>query len=123
MCQKFYYHRDETGKPKSTICLISENGWLARGVAICSDRDNFNRKVGRAIAMGRAAKALKNMESSDEINIGLDRDPYLSILMKLPPGIEKFKTCYDPFLTDHETKLIGATKRCGNLVDAKWGAL
>jgi len=111
MCEKYYHYRDETGSMKSTICIISENGWTARGIAICNDKDNFSRKIGRAIAKGRASKALKNMASDDVINISLDRDPQLEILMKLPPGIEKVKSCYDPFLTDYEKTLLESDRR------------
>ena len=94
---------------KCSKIFMVPSGWLARGVAICNDKDNFNKKIGRAIAKGRASKALKTMKSGDEIN--LKRDHELAILMKLPAGIEKVKSCYDPFLTDYEKTLLGNERR------------
>jgi hypothetical protein len=38
----------------------------ASGKAVCSDQDNFDRKVGNAIALGRAYKsALEKMETNE----------------------------------------------------------
>lgn len=68
--KEFYYYEHKNGEQDSqkkiTVCLLigdEENdnfaGYpFARGVAICSDRDNFSKKIGRAIAKGRAMKAL-----------------------------------------------------------------
>jgi hypothetical protein len=68
--KEFYYYEpkdDKEGSSKKiTTCLLigdEENDEFkgmpfARGVAICSDKDNFSKKIGRAIAKGRAMKAL-----------------------------------------------------------------
>lgn len=61
----FYYERTEDKKPLITICLIRKNGDYARGVAYCSFLDNPSKKRGRAIAEGRALKALKRKENND----------------------------------------------------------
>ncbi len=43
-----------------TVCEIVDNGEvLARGFAFCSSKDQFNRKVGRQISLGRAIRELK----------------------------------------------------------------
>lgn len=61
----FYYTKDSQGRTK-TVCLavqrsktgtiIQRKGW-ARGIAVCCDRDNHHKKVGRNIAQHRADKA------------------------------------------------------------------
>lgn len=63
MKEIYYYVR---GRKKArlnvrlaTVCILTENGEHARGIAICSDRDQFCKKTGRDIAKGRAEKALR----------------------------------------------------------------
>lgn len=49
---------DSPHRWRTTAYLIDSNGVCrATGVAECSERDNPNRKVGRAIAVGRALKS------------------------------------------------------------------
>lgn len=105
MCTKFYYNRDHRGKLQSTMCVIYENGWTARGVAVCSDKDNFSRKIGRTIAYGRAVKALRDMRSSGAINY--NRKCGSDILIKLPIDVASWKSVYNPYLTDLEKRLLG----------------
>jgi len=40
------------------VFVTLANGTEAAGYAICSDKDNFNRSIGRNIALGRALKGL-----------------------------------------------------------------
>jgi len=40
--------------------LVSNGRIIAMGYADCSTKDNFNKAVGRNIALGRALKALNN---------------------------------------------------------------
>ncbi len=84
----------------ATICLIPHKGVLARGIAFCSPRDQFNKRLGRNIALGRAIKALECTYSSETIPKGT------------PAGILKhrfmdFLSTYSPKLTDYEQKLVG----------------
>lgn len=67
-------------KGRITICLIkSTYPWpaphplYARGIAVCSPRDQFVKKMGRTIALGRAVKALENRYSSDPIESHLGK--------------------------------------------------
>ena len=50
-----------------TVCLISENidgkEYSALGIAQCSKKDQFNKKVGRLISYGRALKELNRIKS------------------------------------------------------------
>jgi hypothetical protein len=63
----FYYESDPIGL-KRTVCLIVADGEenplrgkiFARGVSICSKKDNFSKKIGRTIAKGRAKRAFFN---------------------------------------------------------------
>jgi hypothetical protein len=46
-----------TVKPKGGITTVTiqwPTGYRSQGYAICSDQDNFSRKIGREIALGRA---------------------------------------------------------------------
>lgn len=50
----------QNGARVITCLLISSDLVLAKGIAICSDRDQFNRQRGQDIAHGRAIKAWMN---------------------------------------------------------------
>lgn len=43
--------RDDFGVPHATLAMVDEN---AAGLAICGPRDQFNKALGREIAIGRA---------------------------------------------------------------------
>ncbi|MCK5616197.1 hypothetical protein KAR91_80790 [Candidatus Pacearchaeota archaeon] len=49
-----YYDLFHDGHPYVTICLMRSSGVITRGMSICSDRENFNRKDGKMKARGRA---------------------------------------------------------------------
>lgn len=54
------HHVNQKHQPVLTTCAITEpNGDQAFGIAMCSKLDNFNGKIGKAIAVGRALRALK----------------------------------------------------------------
>ncbi len=56
---KFKFYHNDKSQPIITLCVIREpNGDEATGMAICSDLDPFNGKIGKKIALGRAFKAL-----------------------------------------------------------------
>jgi len=63
MKEYYYYFRDENKAPRLTVCLLKDGKYIARGVAICSERDPVNKAKGRTIAKGRAVKALKRKKS------------------------------------------------------------
>ena len=51
--------RHQHSTPITVALMVNKHQQvLARGIAICSSKDNFNKKIGRAIAVGRANKAL-----------------------------------------------------------------
>lgn len=42
-----------------TVVEITDGSERATGIAVCSDRDNYSKKIGRMIATGRAMKQLQ----------------------------------------------------------------
>lgn len=56
----YYYNRvGDKGSLQSTVCLVIQDGVpLARGVSVCSPEDVFFKRLGRAIALGRAMQAI-----------------------------------------------------------------
>ncbi len=82
---KFYEFESPVG-PLFTACLVfGENGtFLARGVSICSVQDGFNKKDGRNRAIGRAIKAILNMQSDEPIKAELrDPDEFFTKMIKI----------------------------------------
>ena len=69
---------------------------VLRGIAYCSPLDQFNKKLGRNIALGRAVKALEEGDSSE------------AIPAKTPAGIltnnqgMSFLSEFNPKLTEYE---------------------
>ncbi len=43
-------------KRGATVAATVVDGWLRFGVSVCSPADQYNRKLGRTIACGRAEK-------------------------------------------------------------------
>jgi len=66
---KYYYIRDINRRPVITVCYIeTDTGERARGIAICSKRDNCEKAIGREIARDRAYTALNTKCNSLEIH-------------------------------------------------------
>lgn len=60
-----------------TTCELVEDGEvIARGIAYCSPKDNFNKSIGRAIAEGRARKSLGGRTASMRPAQGTGEDSY-----------------------------------------------
>jgi hypothetical protein len=54
-----------TGHRRTTCVLLNgENGIVARGISMCSPRDQFNKRVGRAKALGNAMRAIEHKKDS-----------------------------------------------------------
>ena len=110
---KYYYFRDSYRNPRITVCLAyfdHDPFERARGVAFCSFKDSPNKKIGRAIATGRALKALiEGTRSSpmcrEEINAIVDTC-WFETISREAFLIDGYKSCYKPELDDFETWLI-----------------
>jgi hypothetical protein len=62
----YYYLRDVENKPRITVCFCVDKDTkkTARGIAVCSKKDNPNKKVGRSIAQQRCKHALLNEQET-----------------------------------------------------------
>ena len=60
----FIYPKDSHRRPTGhTYCILLHNNKMFHGEALCSDKDQFNKEVGRKLAYERAlAAAHKNDE-------------------------------------------------------------
>jgi len=59
LCQH-YYIRDDENKPYACVAIIPldfQEGKVCRGIAICSDKDQWNKRGARGRAVSRAIKA------------------------------------------------------------------
>ena len=103
MNEKYYYLRNTKNEPVATICLLGIATKLSRGVAICSHQDMPRKRIGRAIARGRAQKALWERGSSNPIR----RSTARVILDKMGVGSLQiyYKSDYQPHLSVFETNL------------------
>lgn len=64
----FRHLRDKDNKLFATVCEIHDKqNTLAVGISLCSDKDNFSRKIGRQIAINRAFRAIANGYNSSPI--------------------------------------------------------
>ena len=107
MRQIIYYLRDHLKRPLITVCLLrDENDNMARGVSICSPRDNPNKEEGRFLAVGRAHKAMEKKRDFSPIS----REEALGVLgykqMTTFYGNERCKVRFNPELSEFEQKLL-----------------
>jgi len=104
---RYYYMRFGEGADNApdgylgvaTVCLLKCGGMVHRGIAFCSPLDQFNKKLGRNIALGRAIKAMEWRCCGE------------AIPQKTPAGILKkhnfdYLSTFNAGLTEYERKLI-----------------
>lgn len=105
MKDTIYYYIRDNGKPVITVCLLWTGSSLSRGVAICSDKDNFCKKTGRNIAKRRAGQA-----AFYKVICSRMRRTSVSRALQLMEknGLDTlYKAVFNPFPTDFECKLLG----------------
>ena len=74
----WYYQRLMTGEVVSSCLLLNNVGDLmAKGTSLCSRRDQFVKRMGRAIALGRAVQALEHQAPNGHLHYGLRKGEYL----------------------------------------------
>lgn len=108
-----YYLREERTKladdgsinyfkvPRTVVVLLeNEDGEFARGVAMCSNLDVFNKKQGRGMALNRALAAFKAKKNIGPINRG-------DVIIE--DGMD-FKIEFQPILTEYEKRLLKGPK-------------
>ena len=69
----FRFIRDDKNHPYATICQLtiitpSQRIDRATGIAVCSEKDQFNRQIGKQLAYKRAIIALNSKQNSYKIN-------------------------------------------------------
>ena len=64
---RFYYMRDAHNHPRVTVCLAKSETGFAKGLAICSLKDNPEKRIGRMIALHKAQRALKKQRNSAKV--------------------------------------------------------
>ncbi len=109
MKEYYYYMRTRRNAPIVTVCLISDNDTVYRGVAICSRRDNPVKEKGRALARKRAWKAFHSKRDSFPIHgkseiralLRLDTGDFLTITKFI-----KIKSASSPDLTNAELNIL-----------------
>ena len=113
--EKFYYFRDADNNPLVTVCLMKRGEDISRGISICSFRDSPNKTVGRAIARGRAVKALCNKMSSElterwEVYKVMEETNFKEPTLPNFIFLKKYKSAFNPKLSEFETSLLKVKK-------------
>jgi hypothetical protein len=94
---KFKHFRNHFGRLFMTTCEIEivddKHEGEATGVAICSERDQFSRKIGRDLALFRAKKAILSGRNTLPIK---PRD--VSVIREALNEVAAFKSMYYPHL-------------------------
>jgi hypothetical protein len=105
MMEKYYYCRDKQHRPIITVCLLSfEDGFMARGVSICSPKDQPEKEVGRCIAHNRALRSLLHRRGHGNL---INRPEAISTCIAASCNFAAMKQEIHPTLTAFERKIIG----------------
>ncbi len=117
---KFYYNKENISgiiRNVSTVCLLLKEGEVvARGISICSMREQHNKQDGRSRAFGRARRALVKKENGEPINDKTDRfKPLKSVtvaellypLTRTKSEYGVYKSSFMPELTTKEKLILG----------------
>lgn len=108
---RYYYHRNSSKKPVITICLLIDTDnkkVIARGVAICSTKENSKKSFGRSTAFERANRAVCKQENSLPIVCRDMLDHALEVLSfdEVSKGVFDYKSCVNPIITKYEEQLL-----------------
>lgn len=115
MREYYYYLRDKKSKPIVTVCLLVDGDKVARGLAVCSLRDQPEKRKGRAIALARATYAMTELRGRSERasagDLAILRQEAIralddTIAMTTSWIVLSYKAWFSPHLTDFEKNLI-----------------
>jgi hypothetical protein len=82
----FHYPKDKRGQYTGhSICMMIRDGQIFHGEALCSDEDNFNKKIGRVLAQERAEAAYNKSAAAREYPKG----SFLESIFKRIIGLKK----------------------------------
>jgi hypothetical protein len=109
--EKFYYYffRDSMNRPMVTACIIAGPNGIGRGISVCSNGDNPEKKIGKEIAKRRALKAYWEKRNGDRIKCEyskkiIESTNYFKDRKRNNKG--ELKMEYNPQLTKHEKRII-----------------
>ena len=120
--ERYYYLRFGKGSEKvpdgflgvATVCIIPypscDGTGYVRGVSFCNPRDQFNKRLGRTIALGRAIKALERGEDSEPVP---DKTPAAILKRRDEKRGIFFLSGFNPALSEFEQSLFSKSKNTG----------
>lgn len=109
---KVFFTRDKEGKHlKGAIAVVSIGGTSYVGFASVMPGDNFSRKIGREVAVGRALKASVNLPVKKSITCTQEQAYAVMQYMRSPQlsAEEQFKVAGD-FYYETEATIKAATE-------------
>lgn len=114
----YYIHaKNRNNQIIGTVCIAQGTGeckdtW-SRGIAICSDQDTFDKKRGRAVAIGRCRRANGSWKTSMPIRIPFRRNGVLRpistefLTAAFDYGLKpECKSEFNVELTDYERRMV-----------------
>jgi len=103
------YYKNHFLDERSKACIVlifnKKKNVIARGVSICSEKDNFNKLKGRLMARGRALHAIEMRKSNNEIVIRDSIAENMALKTLYGEGI-RFKSEFHPTLTMDESAIV-----------------
>ena len=103
----YYYLRDGERKPVVTVCLLEAENERARGVSICSKKDNPSKRSGKKIAKDRAKYALKKKGHHLPIEPKGGEAKILESVNASPSFFDFLKAAYNPEINHIEMQRMG----------------
>lgn len=88
---------------KTEVQILSPDGKSSEGIALCSPKDNYNKKLGVKIALNRA---INNLNEKNTISKNSNRSKDVIITINLNEVLEDLDNSVDPFFKEEFMKLI-----------------
>lgn len=104
MDEVIYYLPRGAQHKKIAVVILKDGDEYSRGLAVCSKKDQFNRKRGLEIARGRAVKALVSSKNGVKNDISRKFET-----IGLPSEVKNLST-FNPELTEFEQRLFSNRK-------------
>ena len=88
-----YYIRNADNQPKTAVAIfVNDLGNMARGVSICSPKDQFVKAEGKALSKARALKAMAKKASFGKIRReGMLIDDKFNYKCEFMPNLTSFE--------------------------------
>lgn len=116
--RKPLYYYDATHQVSTCLLITKDGEPLARGIAICSPFEGYDKYYGRALALVRALRAIKKKDTTCAINpyrfdehrsfYPRQKEEEASMRLKWANYVYKFKSIFLPNLTEFESRLVNS---------------